>query len=229
MLTPVIGTQSARSQAPEAHEVRGPEDSPQAREDRELPGRIKKCVVEGRLDEARELFGPLVERHQRRASRLAYYLLRDVAEADEAVQDAFVKVFGNIRSYREELPFEAWFTKILVNGCLDRRKARSRRLRWVSDGWPSGEDARVVADTTAGPGPSPEDRLLIRERRAAIFAAIETLPARQKTVFLLCHYEGRSTRDVSAAIGLTESTIRVHLFRAVRRLRTLLGKDHGTA
>src|SRR3990172_1020765 len=55
---------------------------------------------------------------------------RDVAEADEAVQDAFVKVFTHISSYRETWPFEVWFTRILINGCLDRRKARIRRDRW---------------------------------------------------------------------------------------------------
>ena len=70
--------------------------------------------------------------HQRRALRIAYQYLRDAAEADEAVQDAFVKVFGHIASYREAWPFEVWFTRILINGCLDRRKARARRERWFA-------------------------------------------------------------------------------------------------
>ena len=82
------------------------------------------------MDEARERFGALVAAHQRRASRIAYQYLRDAAEADEAVQDAFVKVFAHITSYREAWPFEVWFTRILINGCLDRRKARARRERW---------------------------------------------------------------------------------------------------
>ena len=56
------------------------------------------------------------------------------AEADEAVQDAFVKVFSHIGSYREAWPFEVWFTRILINGCLDRRKARRRRDRWFVGG-----------------------------------------------------------------------------------------------
>src|SRR5690606_27302926 len=81
--------------------------------------------------EARERYADVVERHQRRASRIALHYLRDAADADEAVQDAFVKAFTHIGSYKEEWPFEVWFTRILINGCLDRLKARRRRDRWV--------------------------------------------------------------------------------------------------
>jgi hypothetical protein len=90
---------------------------------------VRGLVERGEMDEARERFGELVALHQRRASRIAYQYLRDAAEADEAVQDAFVKVFSHISSYREAWPFEVWFTRILINGCLDRRKSRARRDR----------------------------------------------------------------------------------------------------
>src|ERR1043166_3751655 len=99
-------------------------------EDSRLAVEIRNLVEHGRDEEARERFGDLVALHQRRASRIAYQYLRDAGEADEAVQDAFVKVFTHIGSYREAWPFEVWFTRILINGCLDRRKARVRRDRW---------------------------------------------------------------------------------------------------
>ena len=66
---------------------------------------------------------------QRRALRIAFQYLRDAADADEAVQDAFVKVFSHIGAYREAWPFEVWFTRILINGCLDRRNLRGRERR----------------------------------------------------------------------------------------------------
>ena len=115
--------------------------------DSELAAAIKALVVAGNRDAARERFADLVAHQQRRALRIAYHYLRDAHDADEAVQDAFVKVFTHITTYREELPFEVWFTRILVNGCLDIRKARARRLRWVA--------ADVGADgdgAAAGPG-----------------------------------------------------------------------------
>src|SRR5207248_6516106 len=117
-------------------------------------------------DEARERFGELVAIHQRRASRIAYQYLRDASEADEAVQDAFVKVFSHITSYREAWPFEVWFTRILINGCLDRRKARTRRERWFVPAGETGvrDDSRNAAlGLSADAGP--EARLLPRERR----------------------------------------------------------------
>ena len=197
-----------------------------------LPGReadsaaasaVKGMQADGRLADARERYAELVSRHQRRAARIAYHYMRDAAEADEAVQDAFVKAYSHLASFREELPFEVWFTRILINGCLDRIKARTRRERWIApmpDG-PGGE--RDFAERTAGGGPSPEDQLLSRERRAALGQALAKLPERQRSVFMLSHYEGCTSREVSVLTGLNESTVRVHLFRAIRKLRTLLG------
>src|SRR4051812_44287950 len=188
-------------------------------EDTRLAIAIRELVQAGDLDEARERFGDLVGLHQRRALRIAYQYLRDASEADEAVQDAFVKVFSHITSYREAWPFEVWFTRILINGCLDRRKARSRRERWtVADDVSSGDDPRMA--TASG---DPEHRLLARERRARLAAAIDRLDGRQRTVFMLCHYGDCTPREVSAMTGLNESTVRVHLFRAARKLRGLLG------
>lgn len=192
-----------------------------ASEDSRVAIEIRGLVERGDMDEARDRFSELVAIHQRRASRIAYQYLRDAAEADEAVQDAFVKVFSHITSYREAWPFEVWFTRILINGCLDRRKARTRRDRWFVPGEAtSADEARASA---ARPGTDPEHRLLSRERRARIAAAIDRLDGRQRTVFMLCHYGDCTPREVSAMTGLNESTVRVHLFRAARKLRGLLG------
>jgi RNA polymerase sigma-70 factor (ECF subfamily) len=193
-------------------------------DDSRLAVEIRSLVEAGDLDAARERFEGLVSAHQRRAVRIAYQYLRDAAEADEAVQDAFVKVFSHIGSYREAWPFEVWFTRILINGCLDRRKARVRRERWLV---PANEDHatddRRGASGVAVADGNPESRLLARERRARMTAAIDRLEGRQRTVFMLCHYGDCTPREVSAMIGLNESTVRVHLFRAARKLRTLLG------
>jgi RNA polymerase sigma-70 factor, ECF subfamily len=183
---------------------------------------VKAHQAGGQLEDARARYAELVARHQRRASRIAYHYLRDSAESDEAVQDAFVKVFSHITSYREAWPFEVWFTRILINGCLDRQKARSRRERWfVASEISAADEAR--ASMAAPREASPEGRLLARERRSRIAAAIDRLDGRQRTVFMLCHYGDCTPREVSAITGLNESTVRVHLFRAARKLRGLLG------
>jgi RNA polymerase sigma-70 factor (ECF subfamily) len=190
-------------------------------DDSKLAIEIRGLVERGDMDEARERFGALVSLHQRRASRIAYQYLRDASDADEAVQDAFLKVFSHISSYREAWPFEVWFTRILINGCLDRRKARGRRDRWFVGGEISSAD-EARASAAAAPS-DPEHRLLSRERRARLAGAIDRLDGRQRTVFMLCHYGDCTPREVSVMTGLNESTVRVHLFRAARKLRGLLG------
>jgi RNA polymerase sigma-70 factor (ECF subfamily) len=198
-------------------------------EDSQLAVEIRGLVEQGDLETARQRFEGLVAAHQRRALRIAFQYLRDAAEADEAVQDAFVKVFSHIGSYREAWPFEVWFTRILINGCLDRRKARVRRDRWLvpaddTNGQASfSHDRALFAAATSTISSDPEARLLARERRARMTAAIDRLEGRQRTVFMLCHYGDCTPREVGAMIGLNESTVRVHLFRAARKLRALLG------
>src|SRR5512132_703679 len=119
---------------------------------------VKALQAEGRHAEARERYAELVGRHQRRGNRIAFHYMRDAAEADEAVQDAFVKAFSHLASFREELPFEVWFTRILINGCLDRIKARTRRERWMLPlgGRPtdSGQPEPNPAERVISTGPS---------------------------------------------------------------------------
>ena len=197
--------------------------------DSALAAEVKALMLAGERDAARHRFGDLVANQQRRAVRLAYHFLRDAHDADEAVQDAFVKVFTHITSYREDLPFEVWFTRILVNACLDLRKARSRRLRWVLP-----IDRRTSADAPApdvvDQQPSQEDRLVGRVRMKEIGAAVDQLPDRQRTVFMLSQVAEQSTSEISQALGLSEATVRVHLFRALRKLRAVLERARkGTA
>lgn len=187
-----------------------------------LAGEVKQLLASGQRARAAERFGEIIDRQQRRAARIAYHYLRDPAEVDEVVQDAFLKAFLHLPSFREDLFFELWFTRILVNACLDRLKARNRRTRWLVQ----QEPHEGMADTgPASHEPSPEARLLAQERRAQLEAAVDRLPTRQRTAVILIHFEGRTTREVSVVMGLNESTVRVHLFRAVRKLRGSLNRE----
>jgi RNA polymerase sigma-70 factor (ECF subfamily) len=188
--------------------------------DSQLAASVKALMLAGDREAAREKFGDLVARQQRRAVRIAYHYLRDAHDADEAVQDAFFKVFTHVTTYREDLPFEVWFTRILVNGCLDIRKARARRLRWVLP--LGGPHESTPPPEPIAPQPGPEARLMSTERAREITAAVDQLPDRQRTVFTLCHIGEQTTGEVSRALGLSEATVRVHLFRAIRKLRKLL-------
>src|SRR4030095_7837385 len=125
---------------------------------------VKALQAAGELERARDRFADLVNRHHRRALRIAFHYVRDAADADEAVQDAFVKAYSHLGTFREELPFEVWFTRILINGCLDRLKARKRREKWLAPPSidPSGIE-RNPADYLPSRRPRPEELVLDRE------------------------------------------------------------------
>jgi RNA polymerase sigma-70 factor, ECF subfamily len=189
----------------------------------DLAGQVQDFVAADDHASARELFSQIVTRQQRRAARIAWHYLHDAADADEAVQDAFVKAYTHIASFQRNLSFEVWFTRILINGCLDRQKARTRRSRWLMPLADAGRRDQVAIERASRPSDrSPEQLVLAREWRDQVSAAVNKLPGRQRLVFMLCHYNDHSTRDVAEITGLNESTVRVHLFRAVRKLRTAM-------
>lgn len=190
-----------------------------------LAAEIKGLIESGQRDEARDKFGALVALLQRRAVRIAFQYLRDAADADEAVQDAFVKVFLHIDQYRSDLPFDVWFTRILVNAALDRLKARGRQQRWISHSTDE-DNGRPVEQVAAGDA-SHERRLLAKERWQQVTTAVAALPDRQRLVFTLCHLDERTPAEISAATGMSQATVRVHLFRALRKLRGVLGSGPG--
>src|SRR5215470_15749479 len=116
----VVETRSALNAEPSSartagRTLNGPRVPSRLSEDSELAVEIRGLIERGEMDAARDRFAVLVVAHQRRASRIAYHYLRDPADADEAVQDAFIKVFTHLGSYREAWPFEVWFTRILIN------------------------------------------------------------------------------------------------------------------
>ena len=193
-----------------------------------IAAQVQDLLADGNDHAARDLFAQIVSRQQRRAARIAWHYLRDVAEADEAVQDAFVKAYTHIKSFQRNLSFEVWLTRILINGCLDRQKARTRRSRWMMPAADAGRrDQDAIERATRPSDRSPEAQLIAREWREQVMAAVDKLPDRQRLVFMLCHYSDHSTRDVAEMTGLNESTVRVHLFRAIRKLRTAMeGQRH---
>ena len=182
---------------------------------------VKRLMASGDRDNARERFTALVDLQHRRALRIAYHYLRDADDAAEAVQDAFLRVFVHIATYSESRPFEVWFTRILVNAALDRLKARGRQQRWISHSTDE-ENGRPVEQVPATDA-SHERRLLAKERWQQVTKAVAALPDRQRLVFTLCHLDERTPAEISAATGMSQATVRVHLFRALRKLRGVLG------
>jgi RNA polymerase sigma-70 factor (ECF subfamily) len=173
-----------------------------------------------------EAFDYFVRRYQPRITRLAYRLLRDAGEADCAAQESFLRAYQNLKDFREGSTFETWLTRICINWCKDRLKRR--RLVFYFHQAPaarteSDEEEPGPRDTHASDDPSPERRAFSREIRRRLHEALEALSPRQRTVFVLKHFEELSIPEIADLTGLDSGTVKSHLFRAAHKLRERLG------
>jgi RNA polymerase sigma-70 factor (ECF subfamily) len=164
-----------------------------------------------------------VRTYQKRIYRLTYMLLRDPAEADGLTQDVFVKAYRGLAEFKGDAAFETWVTRIAINGVRDVVRRR-RPVVSFSDLRGAGEEDGPELPDRLDPadGTSPERDLMSREIRRRIADALVALSPRQRTVFVMKHYEERSIAEIGAATGLDEGTIKSHLFRAARKLRQRL-------
>jgi RNA polymerase sigma-70 factor (ECF subfamily) len=168
-----------------------------------------------------EGFEYFVRQYQRRITRVAYRLLRDMGEADCAAQESFLRAWQNLGEFREGSTFETWLTRICINWCKDRLKRRRLVLYFHQTGDDGGDDFGP-RDTAPHPDPSPERRAMSRDIRERLRDAIETLSPRQKTVFTLKHFEQLSIPEIAELTGLDDGTVKSHLFRAAQKIRERL-------
>jgi RNA polymerase sigma-70 factor (ECF subfamily) len=155
----------------------------------------------------RQAFAELVERLHPRALRFARRMLGDDHDAEDAVQEAFVRVWQALPRFRVGAPFEPWFFKVLGNRC---RTALDRRRRTMTD--PLDDvDGALVAEAGV-----PDDRL------EAVQRLLATLPAEQREAFLLHHVEGFSYEEIAQVTGAGLSALRMRVKRAVDTLRERL-------
>ncbi len=162
-------------------------------------------------------FAELVEHFHARCMRYARYMLGDEEDAEEAVQDTFIRVYDHLGQFRPDARFEPWLFRILANRCRTVRARRRRRESLVVTGEFPG-----VASAAAAPEVS-EDWM------EEVEAALESLPTEQREAFLLRHVEDQSYEDMSVITGVRLSALRMRVKRACDALRTLLQEEqrHG--
>jgi RNA polymerase sigma-70 factor, ECF subfamily len=177
------------------------------------------CRRVGARDEA--AFELLVARYQGRAYRLAWSLLRNVEDARDVSQEAFLRVYRTAAAFRGDARFSTWFYRILVNLCLDHR----RRGRWWRQ-WRVHDDgaAEPVLERQPAPPRDPHDSLDRTRMVTALWAAVEGLSPQQRAAVLLHVQEALPTSQIAQVLDCSEATVRVHLHRAIGALRKTLAK-----
>jgi RNA polymerase sigma-70 factor (ECF subfamily) len=169
-------------------------------------------------------FEELVRQYDRPVLRLAIHLTGSQEDAQDIYQEAFLRAYINIGSFRFECSFYTWIYRIVTNLCLDHLRKRSSRYRDVTTTISSdGEEEQAldrIADQRAGA--SPERNMASRELRVCIVRAMQRLSPRERVVFELKHYHGLRLRTVAGILNTSEGTIKNTLFRATHKLRTQL-------
>jgi len=168
-----------------------------------------------------EAFRVLVERYQGRAYGLALRILRDEEKARDAVQDAFIKVYGSLRRFEGRSSFYTWLYRLVFNQCLDhKRKDKSgRHVEWEDE---RHGEALVADPSTVGGVPGPEDALERAELRAALASAIAELPDDARETLLLREVEGLRYAEIAKALGIPKGTVMSRLHYARKRLQEIL-------
>jgi RNA polymerase sigma-70 factor (ECF subfamily) len=168
-------------------------------------------------------FDRVVQFYWPRILRFVMASVRDRDAAETLTQDCFWNAYRNRKAFRGDSSLHTWLMRIAVNSV--RKFARNRRLQFWRQAERSALDAATIRDWLPDRRITQETRALVNEQVQAVWNATTGLSDRQRTVFLLRFMEEMTVREIADATGLTENAVNVHLFRAVRAVRTRLGKS----
>jgi RNA polymerase sigma-70 factor, ECF subfamily len=158
----------------------------------------------------------LVRMHQAIAFRVAFVAVGDRGDAEEAVQDGFVKAYRALGRFRDGAPFRPWLLQIVANEARNRRRSSGRR---------AGLALRAAAAASGDAAPSPEAAALSHERRERLLAALGSLDERDRAVLVHRFLLDLGEEETAAALGVRRGTVKSRTARALERLRATLGEE----
>jgi RNA polymerase sigma-70 factor, ECF subfamily len=170
-----------------------------------------------------EAFEELVNRYERRIFRLAMRLTGNTEDAEDVLQETFLKAFEHLPEFREDSRFYTWLVRIAVNeGLMKLRKRRSDRSEPLEDA--VDDDGQAIPRDFRDWKPNPEQLTSQEELERILLGAAAQLPPSLRTVFMLRDVEELSTEETAQALNLTLGAVKARLFRARFQLREELGK-----
>ena len=170
----------------------------------------------------REAFGELVLRHEGAMLAIARAYFASEADAEDAVQEAFVKAYRRLEQLASDSRFAAWVARITRNLCIDElRKRKVRRHSPLDARGPEGE-GRALVEKLANGGPPTDAPAMDHELRERIEHAIAQIPDKQREVFVLREFSHLSFAEVATTVGCSENTAKSRMRYALERLRVLL-------
>jgi RNA polymerase sigma-70 factor (ECF subfamily) len=163
------------------------------------------------------LFEVLMRRYNQRIYRAVRAILRDDADAEDVMQQAYLNAYRHLDQFAERAKFSTWLTKIALYEALHRVRRR-RPMTSLDEPMPEGVEGTTM-DTIKSTGPNPEQALLAGETASLLEAAVTGLPDGLRDVFMLRDVDGLSTLETAESLGIKEETVKTRLHRARRHLR----------
>jgi len=184
------------------------------------------AVIRAVLAGDKEAYGELVVQHSHQLFRVAFRITGNEADAEEIVQEAFLRGYQRLESFELRSKFGTWIYRIAVNCALNRvgKSEVDAEYRHGEENDPEQKTVQV-----AGTGADPERALLSREIGTAHQQAMQRLTATERTAFILRHMEDRSMSDIAEVLGIAPNSAKQAVFRAVQKLRRELAPLRGTA
>jgi len=173
----------------------------------------------------RGAFELLMRRYNRRLYRVARSMLRNDAEAEDALQDAYLSAYQSLGNFRGEASLATWLSRVVVNQCLGRMRRQARRDNIVPMVSLGGPDEQEHAAMPSEESHTPERALLRAELRAVLERKLDELPEAFRTVFVLRCVEELSVEETARCLSIPEATVRTRHFRARSMLRESLAQD----
>jgi RNA polymerase sigma-70 factor (ECF subfamily) len=171
-----------------------------------------------------DAFEQLVRAYDQSVLRLAMNLLRSPEDARDVYQEAFLRVYRNIHTFRFDCSFHTWLYRIVTNICLDHlRKRKVRREESAVVETADGPVDRMDSFEQEGTHANPERRFWNSQLGNRIKTALGDLTPRERTVFELRHYQGLRLRAIGEVLGTSEEAAKNCLFRATQKMRAALG------
>jgi RNA polymerase sigma-70 factor (ECF subfamily) len=173
----------------------------------------------------RDAFTDLMRRYNRRLYRVARSVLRDDAEAEDALQDAYLQAYRALPAFRGESALGTWLTRIVVNAALMRQRKTGRLADVIELGADFGADDAVLPRDRLDEPAQPELAALRAQTRRLIETGIDKLPAAFRTVFVLRAVEELTVEETATTLDIPEATVRTRYFRARTMLREALARE----
>jgi RNA polymerase sigma-70 factor (ECF subfamily) len=177
----------------------------------------------------REAIVQVIAANNQRLFRAAWSILKNRAEAEEAVQSAYMQAFAAIGSFEGRSALSTWLTRIVVNEALGRRRAEERRRRRLEEKGVAVIDTYRETLMRGSAAEAPDVAVARAQIRGLLEQAVAGLPDAFRTVFVLREIEGLSVEETAEILGTPEATVKTRLFRARRRMQEILAPQVGTA